>query len=131
MLEDLNKVRPMTREQLINQAFGGNAKGKPSKYGNVKTTVDGMLFDSKREAARYKELQLMVRAKEISNLTCQVTMPINHNDQHICNYIADFRYYDNRKKMLVYEDSKGMRTAIYRLKKKLVRAFYGIEISEV
>jgi hypothetical protein len=99
-----------------------------SKYRNVPVEVGGDRFDSRAEAKRWQELQLMERAGDISDLKRQVKFEMHVNGQHICDYIADFTYV--RAEVFTVEDSKGARTAIYRLKKKLLRALYGLEILE-
>lgn len=102
-----------------------------SKYNNKKTEIDGFLFDSKREANRYVELKLLERAGEIENLELQPKYSVDINGKHICNYFADFRYFDSYNKSIVIEDAKGMRTDVYKIKKKLVEAIYSITIVEV
>jgi hypothetical protein len=101
---------------------------KPGRIRSTKTVVDGMTFDSKREAQRWHELILEQRAGHISALRRQVPFAITINRMHVCDYIADFVYVRNGAE--VVEDSKGFRTEMYRLKKKLVRAVYGVEIVE-
>ena len=101
------------------------------KYRNVKTRIDGRIFASKKEAARYCELRLLLKAGEIQDLVCQPPIVCLVNGAHVCTYIADFRYYPAGSRNPVYEDSKGFRTPMYRLKSKLVRACTGIEIVEV
>lgn len=98
---------------------------KRSKYGNVKTHG----FDSKAEYHRWMELQILERAGEITNLRRQVRVPLNVNSFHVCDYIADFVY--TQGGALVIEDVKGVRTAVYRLKKKLMLAAKGIQIREI
>lgn len=105
--------------------------GRKSKYGNIKTFVDGRLFASKREAARYSELRILLRAGEIGDLVCQPRLACPVGSIHVCTYVPDFSYWDHKKNSQVFEDVKGYRTAIYRLKKKLVLAVHGIEIKEV
>lgn len=70
----------------------------------------------------------MERAGLIHNLELQPKYPIVIKGKHCFNYIADFRYVQDGK--TIVEDSKGMRTSIYRLKRKCVIAEYGIEILE-
>lgn len=101
-----------------------------NKYRNIKTEVDGIVFDSKKEAARYGQLKLMERAGAISGLVLQPSMLLEVNGKKIGKYIADFSYYDEQDKTVV-EDCKGVKTPVYRLKKKLVKALYGIEIQEI
>ena len=101
------------------------------KYGNVKTEVDGITFDSKREADRWQELKLMQSAGQIEELERQVRFPLRVNREEVCCYIADFTY---RRKTngrgLVVEDVKGRRTRDYMIKRKLMRAIHGIEVLE-
>lgn len=112
------------------------------KYGNKKTQVGGITFDSKKEAARYQELVLLERAGEIRNLVLQPAFVLTVNGMKICSYKADFRYDQVQRDGLgmrmmgrgmtnVVEDVKGMKTPVYRLKKKLMKACHGIEIQEV
>lgn len=102
---------------------------KRSKYGAVKTIVDGIVFDSKREAARWGELNLLWRAGKIHNLCRQEKLPFYVNGNVIFTYIADF-FYGVCSGGIVYEDCKGFRTPVYRLKKKLIEAQYAIQIKE-
>ena len=83
-------------------------------------------FASKREADRYGELELLQRAGQIVNLRCQVAYPLDVGSIHICNYIADFIYQENGE--TVVEDAKGFHTPVFKLKQKLLKAIYGIEI---
>lgn len=96
-----------------------------NKYSNKKTTVDGITFASKKEANRYSELVLMEKAKIISNLMLQVSFPLQSsfidsmgNYHREIKYIADFTYFDRDGKYHI-EDCKGMRTEVYKIKKKL------------
>ena len=101
-----------------------------NKYRAVKTEVDGIMFDSKREAARYMELMLLQKAGEISHLELQPSFVCMVNGHKICNYKADFRYFNANGS--VVEDVKGMKTPVYRIKKKLVEALFpGVTIQEV
>jgi hypothetical protein len=104
-----------------------------SKYRNVPVSVDGERFDSKKEARRYCDLVLLQRAGEIRNLQRQVPLVIDVNGQRVCEYRADFEY-DERQPdgswARVTEDVKGVRTALYGLKAKLVKAVHGITIRE-
>jgi hypothetical protein len=101
---------------------------KPNKYRARKTEVDGIIFDSGREAARYQELRLLEKAGEISNLELQVKFSLDIEGVHICSYEADFCY--NEKGQVIVEDSKGVRTPSYRIKAKLMWALYRIRIRE-
>ena len=102
-----------------------------NKYNAVKTTINGITFDSKRESIRYQELILLQRAGQIRDLTLQVPFTIIVNGKKICKYIADFQYVDVASGKTIVEDSKGVRTQTYVLKRKLVEAIYAIKIVEV
>lgn len=100
-----------------------------NKYHAKKTVVDGIKFDSKKEAARYSELKILERAGAVKYLKLQPKFHFHHNDVKICTYIADFSYVDHNGNRIT-EDVKGVKTAIYKLKKKMMKAFYGIDILE-
>ncbi|MES2620223.1 MAG: DUF1064 domain-containing protein [Bacteroidota bacterium] len=100
-------------------------KGR-SKYHNVKTVVDGKTFASKKEAARYGVLRLLERQGHIKNLRLQVPYKIVVNGVPICTYRSDFDYEEQDKE--VVEDSKGVHTPVFKIKQKLMKAVYGIEI---
>ena len=104
---------------------------KRNKYGAVRPVVDGSTFASRREAARYSELKLLERAGEITSLTLQPKSPIVVNGGKVCTYIADFRYVDLGRGMTVVEDVKGMKTPVYKIKKKLTETLYPVIIEEI
>lgn len=101
---------------------------KEAKYRNVRTEVEGIKFDSKKEAGRYKDLVLLQKAGEIHALERQVRFRLQVNDIHICDYIADFTYREDGP--LIVEDCKGYRTREYLTKKKLMLACHKIEVKE-
>jgi len=103
-------------------------KNKPNKYGAKKTTVDGIIFHSKKEAKRYTELKFLEELGEIKNLRLQMKYKMGANEKHICTYTADFVY--TEKGVEVVEDCKGFRTPEYKLKAKMMEAIYGIKIRE-
>jgi len=104
---------------------------RKSKYAAIPTVVDGIRFASKREARRYGELRLLERAGEIASLELQPTFPCVVSGAKVCTYIADFAYTSEAGKRVV-EDVKGVKTPVYRLKKKLVEAIYqNVTIVEV
>jgi len=98
----------------------------PSKYKNIKTEVDGILFDSKGEANRYVDLKLAQQAGKISSLKTQVPFKMRINGMLICTYIADFVY--KKDGQHVCEDFKGVLTDVFKLKAKLMKAICGIDI---
>jgi len=105
---------------------------KKQKYGNQKVIIDGIEFDSKKEARRYQELKMRVMAKEIWDLKFQEEFELIVNGVKVASYFADFTYQTGFGK--VVEDVKSTATRknpVYRLKNKLVNALYGIKITEI
>lgn len=103
-----------------------------SKYGNRKTVIDGIAFDSYKEARRYMELRLLERAGKLKALELQVPFELlpKCGKNRAVKYVADFVYWDKDGNKIV-EDAKGYRTEVYKLKKKMMLALLGIEITEV
>lgn len=108
-----------------------------SKYGNRKVARDGMTFDSIKEYRRFCELRLLERAGEVAELRRQVKfelLPSQRVDGKVVErpvtYIADFVYTDKDGQQVV-EDTKGVRTKEYIIKRKLLLHKYGIRIREV
>lgn len=97
-------------------------------------TIDNIRFGSMKEAKRYQDLKLLQMAGEISQLDaqkCNLRFDLRVNGLLVCRYEADFRYFDVKQGEWVTEDSKGFKTAAYRIKRKLMKAVHGIEIREV
>ncbi len=120
------------------------------KYGNKKAVVNGISFDSRKEADRYKELLLLQKAGVIEDLELQKTFELiptqygyveryGKKGQRLIDgkkcleksvvYKADFVYFENGE--LVVEDTKGFKTKDYIIKRKLMLYLYGIQIKEV
>jgi hypothetical protein len=100
-----------------------------SKYGAKAVVIDGIRFASKKEGKRYAELKLLAKAGEIRVLQIQPRFTFEVRSVKMFTYIADFSYFRNRK--LVIEDVKGVRTPLYKLKKKIIEHEYNTEITEV
>ena len=116
------------------------------KYGAKKVKIDGIVFDSKKEATRYCEFKLMQRAGQIKNLELQKPFELIPSQREPSTmsktgkeklgrviekpvrYVADFVYMENGK--TVVEDCKGVRTKDYIIKRKLLLYIYGIRIKE-
>lgn len=101
-----------------------------NKYGARKVERDGYRFDSQRECARYEELRMLQMDGQIGDLFVHPSFPLMVGSVKIGIYTADFSYSQDGE--LVVEDvkSKPTRTEAYRLRKKLVKALYGVEIRE-
>ena len=104
-----------------------------SKYRNQKVQINGITFDSKHEAQRYAELLLLQRAGEIQGLRLQVRFELipKQEGERACYYIADFVYNMAATGELVVEDAKGVKTDVYKIKRKLMLWVHGIRIREV
>ena len=104
---------------------------KPHKYGAKPQTVDGIRFASTKEAKRYGELRLLEKAGEIQELKLQPEFPLCVDGTRIGVYRADFEYVETRTWDLAIEDVKGVKTPLYKWKKKHVEAQFGITIREL
>lgn len=123
-----------------------------NKYSAKKVKFDGKVFDSRKEAKRYAELRLLERAGQISNLELQKRFELipaqyeKTNEVYLRGekkgqpkrgrcieqsvvYVADFCYIEKGKQ--VVEDTKGMKTKDYIIKRKLMLYIHGIRIREV
>ena len=108
-----------------------------NKYHNTKITVDGHTFDSKKEARRYRELKYLESLRMITDLRLQEPFELipaqkkaDGKTERSVTYKADFTYYDSEGNFVV-EDVKGVRTAEYKIKRKLMLQVHGITIKEV
>lgn len=103
---------------------------KRPKYNNKKTIVNGITFDSKKEADRYVLLTHRATLGEIVDLHLQTPFYFALEGKKIFTYKSDFTYFDKKMNKVIIEDVKGMRTPIYKLKKKLIEAQHKITITE-
>lgn len=144
---DPSRPGPAAQRQII-QKRGEQARQKQSKYRNQPETRGSIRFDSKKEARRYEELMLLLKAGKIRNLKLQPEFTLSEayttpegNRIRAVKYRADFSY--ERRVLLpvgstilwetVVEDvkSRATKTRVYEIKKKLMRERFGIEITEV
>lgn len=134
-------------EEKINAQKRGRTSGREtaknsfkkdgqSKYNSQRTETGGIRFDSRKEAQRYEELLILLKAGEITDLKLQHTFTLQESYRDpdgfkvdAIKYIADFTYYDSAGNWIV-EDVKGVRTDTYKIKKKLMAA-KGYRITEV
>ncbi len=111
---------------------GTKCPNKESKYHNKLTIVEGIKFDSKKESQRYLDLRMMQKFGLISKLEIQKRYDFKINDFLVTYYKADFTYFNKEGKYIV-EDVKSeitRKNTVYRIKKKLMKAIYNIEILE-
>lgn len=108
-----------------------------NKYNARKAEIDGITFDSRKEARRYAELKLLQRGGEIRDLRLQVKYELipKQDGERACDYIADFVYQDVRTGETVVEDVKGCKQGAayntFAIKRKLMLWRYGIKVVEV
>lgn len=115
-----------------------------NKYNAQKTVVDGITFDSKKEAKRYGELKMLEKAGKIHHLELQPKFKLAINGVPVVikskgypngrqvTYRADFAYFDYEAERRIVEDVKGMRTDVFKLKKAIVEAMFPkVEIREL
>jgi Protein of unknown function (DUF1064) len=137
-LDKLNEKRANRGDNVFNPYAdkGGVAKvaeigKKRGKYNNKKTEVNGIKFDSQKEAARYQDLKIQEFANVISDLRLQVKYDLVVNGVKVAAYVADFVYFkDGIEKIEDVKSDMTRKLPVYRLKKKLMKAIYGIEILE-
>lgn len=103
---------------------------RTAKYNAHRLTIGGESFDSQMEYSRYKMLQLLERSGDIRNLKRQPRFDLVVNGVKVGYYKADYEYDLTTTGAHIVEDCKGFKTPVYRLKKKLVKALYGIDILE-
>ena len=113
----------------------GSARGSRfAVSAKIDRTLDGIVFDSKKEASRYAELKLLERAGEILGLVMQPAFEVEINGSHFCTFTADFAYYERARLGRIIEDVKSTGTAkdsAYRLRKKAAELAHGIKVIEV
>jgi len=120
-----------------------------SKYRSQKVVVNGIRFDSKKEARRYCYLAMRQQTGEIKDLQRQVKYVLIPSQrepditgvrggikkgkllERECAYYADFQYYDLAADEFVVEDTKGVRTEAYKIKRKLMLYVHGIKVKEI
>lgn len=110
-------------------------KPKGSKHHNEKTSVDGMVFDSKKESQVYNDLKLRLRAKDIKTFARQVPFILNeaeHGNKPVI-WIADFIVWelDGRVRIMDVKPSEFYKTDTYKVKKRLFESQSGLKIEEI
>lgn len=101
-----------------------------NKYNAKKTEYKGVMYDSKKEAAHAQRLEYQMMACDVVDVQRQVKFKVVIHGKHCFTYILDFRVqYQNGN--VEYHDVKGFRNGMYKLKKKIVEAYFGITIKEI
>lgn len=96
------------------------------KFGAIRTEIDGIKFDSKKEAKRYQELLYLQKTGEVLFFLRQTPFHLPGNVKYLCDFVVFWKNGD-----ITFEDVKGIKTPMYSLKKKQVEALYPIEIKEI
>lgn len=131
-LKDIERLKQAGKIRGYSDIKGAEKGPKKNKYGAKKVVLDNITFDSIKEGNRYLVLRARKLAGEIKSLTMQQEFELTVNGEKVASYFADFCYYENE--WLVVEDVKSAytrRLPVYRLKKKLMKSIYNIEIQEV
>lgn len=110
----------------------------PSKYGNRKTVIDNIRFDSEKESERYAELKMMEKAGVISDIELQKPFELQPafydsegNKHQAIKYVADFVYMQDGEQVIEDVKSDGTRkNKVYQLKKKMM-LYQGLKIKEI
>ena len=125
-------------ESQYKSFLGKDLDYKTNKYKNKKVMYDGMEFDSQKEKNHYIGLKMLEKAGEIKDLELQkvfILQPAfkkNGTSYRAITYKADFVYLDLRTNKIVVEDTKGYRTEVYKIKKKLFEYVYpDLELKEI
>ncbi len=139
---NISDLPPKAQEQVARkmQAQLREKQEKQRKYHNEPCKVDGIKFDSQKEARRYRELMALLGAGKIRDLKLQPQFTLQESYKtpegkrvQAIRYVADFSYFDCDLDKDVVEDvkSKATKTRVYEMKRKLLLERFGIEIREV
>jgi hypothetical protein len=136
-MTSLERLTAAEAGEELSKISGKGKWKRRNKFNAIKTVLDGFRFDSKKEAECWSYLKKRERAGEIECLERQVKYELAAFAQtpdgvsypaKVCVYKADFRYFDKARKEWVVADAKGVKTALFNLKMKLMRANHGIEV---
>lgn len=122
-LTDLSKTK---LEDLMYKTVNNSTGNKKSKYGANRVEIDGIKFDSQKEADYYCELKLRLAAGEIKGFCRQSEFILANN----LRYKADFIVFNNDGSSNII-DVKGFKTDVYKLKKKIFEDKFDLNIEEV
>lgn len=124
-------------KEVYERLLSNSIDQKQNKYKNTKVEYKGIKFDSIKEMKHYQLLEYLQKIGEIKELKLQVPYElipkykINNKTVRKTTYIADFTYITTKDDKLHIVDTKGFKTDVYRLKKKMVEYKYGVEVEEV
>lgn len=123
--------------ETYKKLLGNSIDVKQNKYKNKKCVYNGIKFDSKKEMAYYIKLKMLEEKGKIKELELQKTyelqpsFKVNSKTYRKIIYKCDFSYVSTEDDKLHIVDTKGFRTEVYKLKRKMFAYKYGIEIEEI
>lgn len=134
--ECLTKKQLRAEAAALVSALGKSKRRRANKYNAVRTIIDGVSFHSKREASAWSYLKIRERAGEIRDLKRQVPFKLcaygkNGEPVYCTTYVADFQYFDVKQVREIVSDAKGVKTALFSIKAKMMLACHGIEVELV
>lgn len=137
--EDLARLGPAAQRQIYRKVVAAQReRSVKRKYNNQPTERNGIKFDSRKEADRYEELMLLLKAGEIDNLKLQPQFTLQESYMtpegeriRAIRYVADFSYWQEGDMVVEDVKSKATATAQYKMKKKLMQERFGISVKEV
>ena len=127
------KISNETYKKLLNNSI----TAKQNKYHNKKVVYDGIKFDSVKEKNYYITLKYLEKAGIIKDLELQKEyilidkFEVNDKVYRKTSYFADFTYFNTKDNKIHVVDTKGVRTDVYKLKKKMMAYKYNVEIEEI
>lgn len=122
-----NRMRQMVEAQGkgASRELATKPSSKPNKYHNHPTTVDGIRFDSKKEARYYEQLLIRQKLGEIQYFLMQVPLRLPGGTKYVVDFLV---FFTNPEKRPEYVDVKGTLTQVFKIKKREVEKQYPIEI---
>lgn len=137
--EDLARLGPAAQRQIYRKVVAAQReRSVKRKYNNQPTERNGIKFDSRKEANRYEELMLLLKAGEISDLKLQPQFTLQESYMtpegeriRAIRYVADFSYTQGSRMVVEDVKSKATATTQYKMKKKLMQERFGISVKEV
>lgn len=118
--------RWITEKQLADlQKSSGASVDKPSKYHAIRVEIDNIHFSSKKEGRRYQELKALQYAKEVKFFLRQTPFHLPGKTKYVLDFMV---FWENGN--ITFEDTKGFRTQVYKIKKRMVEELYPIKILE-
>lgn len=130
VITDPVEARRLLAKDVLQRAKSARSHFKVAPK-EKRTTPNGRVYSSLHEKTNHEGLELLEKAGEIENLRWQVPYDIYINDVFITRYVADHQWYDKKLGREVIADSKGKRTALFIVKKRLMLVAFGIDIVEM